>query len=238
MVRDDLSTVLRTATGAAAGRRADAPCRRRRRRDPKTEVSAPTWNSFPTMRRPQGHNIHFIWFYKHSSRYIRTQNPEVSCDFRRSSLEERVASTPLQGGTFCINVGFTVCDPKETTAGFSSQTSLDWTLTPVCQCDWCHWCDERKMLTSVVVSGRHQRAARWNCCHPAVVAVRCARWRPARQNKQSNQVLYCGVFSCHQHHAPFVLSELVCISSCVKSTSLPLFFCLLKSPLRKKLNIV
>ena len=29
MVRDDLSAVLRTATRAAAGRRADAPCRER-----------------------------------------------------------------------------------------------------------------------------------------------------------------------------------------------------------------
>lgn len=29
MVRDDLATVLRTATRAAAGRRADAPCRQK-----------------------------------------------------------------------------------------------------------------------------------------------------------------------------------------------------------------
>lgn len=41
MVRDDLSAVLRTATRAAAGGRADAPCRRREEELKECSVYSP-----------------------------------------------------------------------------------------------------------------------------------------------------------------------------------------------------
>lgn len=86
------------------------------------------------------------------------------------------------------------------------------------RCHWCHWCDERRTLTSVVVGGRHQRTARWNCRHSTVVGRCTLRWMETCRTTQTflKPVALMGVlFS--QPFASFLFVCLFCVLSAKSS---------------------